>query len=222
MTDMATLYSTFANLGETVALDPFVEIKDAKGTVLYHNPCIESNTPCNGRRTLDARIAYQITNILSDNQARSQAFGLHSVLDIPGQQVAVKTGTTNGLRDNWTFGYTTNRLIAVWVGNNDNSPMSRVTSGITGASPIWNSLMKTQLPPLLTHIFAIPNNLHTTKVCPYTGKVDCGNCSGAYAEFFLPGTEPNEECVQALEQPSPRTDVVSGRRDRILEGVTIQ
>ena len=55
--------------------------------------------------------------------------------------MSVKTGTTNDLRDNWTIGYTAHALVVTWVGNNDNTSMSRATSGVSGASPIWNTIM---------------------------------------------------------------------------------
>ncbi len=82
--------------------------------------------------------------ILSDNEARKIAFGLNSLLKFPG--VAVKTGTSDNKRDNWTFGYTSDFVVGVWVGNNDNSPMDpRLTSGITGAAPIWNKITQVLL-----------------------------------------------------------------------------
>ena len=96
---MAKLYGTFPNNGMTVGINPILSVKNYKGDTLYTNPCTHEVTPCKGVRTLDPRIAYQITNILSDNAARSSAFGFNSVLNIPKQQVAVKT-TTNSLRDN--------------------------------------------------------------------------------------------------------------------------
>src|SRR6185436_9760216 len=68
--------------------------------------------------------------------------GTNSPLYIPGQYVSVKTGTSDNKRDNWTIGYTPNYVVAVWVGNNDNSPMSQqLASGITGAAPIWNKVI---------------------------------------------------------------------------------
>lgn len=79
-----------------------------------------------------------------DNNARSPAFGSNSLLNIPGYQVAVKTGTSDNKRDNWTFGYTPNIVVGVWVGNNNNSPMNpALTSGVTGAAPIWNRIIQT-------------------------------------------------------------------------------
>ena len=83
-----------------------------------------------------------MSHILLDNNARTAAFGPSSQLVIPGQVVAVKTGTTNDLRDNWTLGYTPELLTAVWVGNNDNKPMNQaLVSGVTGAAPIWHDIM---------------------------------------------------------------------------------
>ncbi len=91
---------------------------------------------------LDPRIAYVITDVLSDNSARTPAFGANSPLRIDGIPAAVKTGTTDDVRDNWTVGYTSNVAVGVWVGNNDGQPM-RNTSGVEGAAPIWNRTMST-------------------------------------------------------------------------------
>ncbi len=85
-----------------------------------------------------------ISDILSDNDARKDTFGSGSYLTIPGFSIAVKTGTTDDKRDNWTVGYTPSVVIGAWVGNNDNSPMSQtLASGLTGAAisrrmrPFW-------------------------------------------------------------------------------------
>jgi penicillin-binding protein 1C len=78
---------------------------------------------------------------LSDNNARAPIFGYNSKLKIGDKIIAVKTGTTNSLRDNWCIGWTPEILVATWVGNNDNSPMSWVASGVSGATPIWNQVM---------------------------------------------------------------------------------
>jgi membrane carboxypeptidase/penicillin-binding protein PbpC len=84
--------------------------------------------------------------MLLDNNARSAAFGTSSYLNVTGHpEVSVKTGTTNDRRDNWTIGYSTNAVVVVWVGNNDDTPMNGSVSGITGASPIWNKVIKATL-----------------------------------------------------------------------------
>lgn len=192
MTEMAQLYGTFANNGKTVALNPILEVKNQQGDVLYRNTCVLDKVNCQGHQSFDSRVAYQITSILSDNNARSPAFGLRSDLFIPGQEVAVKTGTTNEMKDNWTFGYTSDRVVSVWVGNNDGTPMSYVASGITGASPIWNDLMRLTLDADQPHHFAQPDGIVKVALCGNTGAVACGTGCGesTRSEYFLPGTEP--------------------------------
>ncbi len=203
MTDMAQLYGTFANLGYSVPVSPLLLVKDSKGNVLYENLCIKDVSKCPRKRTLDPRVAYQISNILSDNAARSEAFGPNSVLNIPGQQVAVKTGTTNNLKDNWTIGYTPDRLVATWVGNNDGSPMSYVASGITGASPIWNKIMRTQLSDENKSVFKEPANLKKVTICEKTGTLPCASCPKTKEEYFIPGTEPQKACTAEYFTPKP-------------------
>lgn len=230
MAEMTLLYGTLANQGTTIPLNPILEIKNAHGEVLYQNTCALKQTGCEGKQNLDARIAYQITNILSDNQARSSAFGLHSVLHIPKQEVATKTGTTNSMKDNWTFGYTTNRVVAVWVGNNDNTPMSHVASGVTGASPIWNNIMRLTLSDEAPHRFAQPPGLVKVAMCGKYAQGSCGKCSNPREEYFVSGTEPKDSCyasrftpgkVAEQKTPNPRGSqplVAENTRDQILEG----
>jgi membrane peptidoglycan carboxypeptidase len=204
MTDMAEVYGTFANSGYSVPLNPILLVKDSKGNVLYENECVKDTSKCLKKRTLDPRVAYQISDMLSDNNARSAAFGANSVLNIPGQQVAVKTGTTNNQKDNWTFGYTKDRVVSVWVGNNDNSPMSYVASGITGASPIWNKIIRTQLNADSPSVFAPPSDLKKVAVCVKTGTLTCQGCPLVKEEYFIPGTEPQRAC--SPEQFQPKDD----------------
>jgi 1A family penicillin-binding protein len=138
--DMMSVYSTFSQMGIRHTPNPILKVTDSRGDVL------EDNTNIPGTRVLSTGISYLITSILSDNNARTPAFGPNSLLNIPGHTIAVKTGTTDDKRDNWTFGYTPKLAIGVWVGNNDNTPMDpQLTSGVTGAAPIWNRLMTNQL-----------------------------------------------------------------------------
>jgi 1A family penicillin-binding protein len=195
MTELAQVYGTFANNGYTVPLNPLLLVKDSHGNILYENPCIKDVSKCPRKRTLDPRVAYQINDILSDNNARSAAFGPNSVLHIPGQQVAVKTGTTNNLKDNWTIGYTKDRLVATWVGNNDGTPMSYVASGITGASPMWNKIIRTQLDADSPHVFKEPADLKKVAICVKTGTLPCASCPQIKEEYFIPGTEPQRACT---------------------------
>lgn len=154
MVDMMQVYSTFSQMGKKNTLTGILKITDSKGKIL------EDNTGQKGEVVIEPSIAYLITDILSDNKARTPAFGSNSLLNIPGYQVAVKTGTTDSKRDNWTFGYTPDFVVGVWVGNNDNSPMDqKLASGITGASPIWNRIMTEILKNTTPVAFQKPPNI---------------------------------------------------------------
>lgn len=138
MIDMVSAYSAFANLGERVIVNPILQINNYLNEERY-TKMVEKE------KIIEKDYAFIINWALSDDLARAPAFGLNSKLQIPGKTVAVKTGTTNNLRDNWCIGWTPSYLVAVWVGNNDNSPMSKVASGISGATPIWNRIMSNLL-----------------------------------------------------------------------------
>lgn len=136
MVDMMTAYGTFSQNGVKYESQPVLKITDAQGYVL------EDNTHPEGKQVIPAGVAYMISDILSDNKARTPAFGPNSLLNIPGATVAAKTGTTDDKRDNLTYGYTPEFVVGVWVGNMDNSKMNpALTSGVTGAAPIWNRIM---------------------------------------------------------------------------------
>lgn len=193
MTDMATVFGTFANDGQRVDLNPLLKITDYKGDILE-----EKTTPPT-KYVLSAAISYIISNILADNQARSMEFGTNSPLNIPGHTVSVKTGTTDNKRDNWTIGYTTNFLTAVWVGNNDNSPMSQaLASGITGAAPIWNRMMT----------YLLEREPETPRVVPE--EIVTKPCFGRI-EYFVRGTE-NVSCQGRFITPTSSQGIIPERR----------
>jgi 1A family penicillin-binding protein len=191
MTDMAVVYGTLANNGIRVDLNPILEVKDSKGEIIEENPA--------GRETpvLNPAVAYLLTNILQDNAARTPAFGPGSLLNIPYRQVAVKTGTTQNLRDNWTIGYTPSRLVAIWVGNNDSSPMSYVASGITGASPIWRKIMDNLLVQSFAEEFPRPQEVEEVTICQATNTLPCQGCPSTRKELFILGTAPKNHCDPA-------------------------
>ncbi len=187
MTDMAVVYGTLANQGLTVPLNPILKVIDSAGNTVQ----LTSPAP---HYSLKPETAFILTDILSDNQARSAAFGYNSVLNLKKYAAAVKTGTSNDMRDNWTIGYTPDFLVASWVGNNDNSSMSRIASGITGASPIWAKIITNLLDenPHNT-AFAPPGNLLHLPICTITGTLTCTGCPTHY-EYFQKGTEPKTAC----------------------------
>ena len=155
--------------------------------VLSPTPNFKRSTTnsCTSESVLDPRVAFQLTDILKDNIARSPSFGLNSLLVVQKHpEVAVKTGTSNDLRDNLAVGYTKDYLVAVWVGNNDNSPMGRIASGVTGATPIWNKIMTPLLADHETYDWQVPANMEKVSVC------------GRREEWFLSETVPSKFCFE--------------------------
>ena len=176
MLDMAKVYGTLGNEGIRTDLSPFIKITNVKGETL---PLPDKKKI----KAVPAEVAFILSHILSDNSARTPAFGPNSSLYLPGKTVAVKTGTSDNKRDNWTIGYTPDYAVVTWVGNNDNSPMNPLlTSGVTGAAPIWNEIMKSLLSEKTDKPFIKPDNVIGM---PCLGKT----------EYFIKGTEPKGGCV---------------------------
>ncbi|MBP9670351.1 penicillin-binding protein [Candidatus Woesebacteria bacterium] len=198
MTDLATAFGVFANSGVKVPLHPILKVEDSSGKVLEEYKPEDGKR--NGEKVLSEQTAFLISHILSDNNARSASFGTSSVLNVPGKTVSVKTGTTNNLRDNWTIGYTPNLLVATWVGNNDNSPMSYVASGVTGASPIWQKIMRYALRDVKTPGIEKPEGIEGASVCSNSGVLPSADtpCENRY-EYFIEGTVPTENMITKRE-----------------------
>ncbi|MDZ4209684.1 MAG: transglycosylase domain-containing protein, partial [Candidatus Curtissbacteria bacterium] len=187
MTEMAIAFGVFANEGVRIDLTPVLKVEDSKGRVL------EEFKQKTGKRVLTPETSFLISSILSDNSARTAAFGPSSQLVIRGKNVAVKTGTTDDKRDNWTIGYTPTYLVASWVGNNDNKPMNQnLASGVTGAAPIWNSIMTNILKDKVNESFKVPSGVKGMEVCSVTGGLKSEGCGGRF-EYFLVGTEPKKD-----------------------------
>lgn len=203
MTELAVVYGTLANMGTRVDLNPILEVKDYKGRIFEKRDSGKWSME-NAPEVLSPQIAYLLSDILSDNWARMPAFGANSQLVIPDKTVAVKTGTTNNLKDNWTIGYTPSYLVAAWVGNNDATPMSYVASGVTGASTIWNLLTKEVLAGEPDEHFTIPDGMIKVEICQATNTLSCDACPNKRWEIYIKGTEPaktcNEEQIKAYEE----------------------
>ncbi len=195
MVDMATAYGVFANQGYRVDLHPILKITDRRGKVIeeYRPP----SSPIFGRKVLPADVAFIISDILADNAARSASFGSNSALKVDKHHVSVKTGTTNDYRDNWTIGYTPSYLVAVWVGNNDHTPMSGIVSGVTGAAPIWNTIISHMLQGKKSEIPQKPSTLYGKYVCSNTGLVATGSAAGCPTrfEYLIKGKEQKKPTV---------------------------
>jgi len=132
--DMAVAYGTFAAEGVRRDVVGILRVEDKKGKILDEYK--EEAT-----RVLPEQTARLISSVLSDNAARTPAFGANSRLHFPGVSVAAKTGTTNDYRDAWIVGYTPTISIASWAGNNDNTSMNKSVAGFIVA-PMWGEIMQ--------------------------------------------------------------------------------
>lgn len=179
MLEMTKAFGTLANMGVVQDLTPILEVRDKKNEILEEY----KNIP--GDRVLSRETAYLIQNILSDDGARGMVFGRGSMLNIKDHpEVAVKTGTTNDMRDNWTIGYNSEVVATVWVGNNDNSRMGGLVSGTTGAAPIWNKIMTEILKGKPVKKPTMPQNIVGMYVCNNTGQLVPDEGCDSHYEYF--------------------------------------
>ncbi|MEW6180477.1 MAG: transglycosylase domain-containing protein [Chloroflexota bacterium] len=182
--ELTAAYSVFATGGRLIPPVSITKIVDYQGNTVYEY------TPPAGEQVIRPEHAYLISSILSDNEARAPMFGVDSVLNL-GFPAAVKTGTTNDFRDNWTVGYTPDLAVGVWVGNADYTPMIN-TTGLTGAAPIWANFMRVAIQQI--------TGGNPTPFARPAGVVDRVICA-------ISGTEPSEFCplqrneIFAYDQP---------------------
>ncbi len=197
--DHTYAYSTMANAGSMIGepvltaerrsgfrnLNPVsvLLIRDTKGEVIkeYQTPQVE--------RIFSAEVAYVMADIMSDDVARAPAFGANTELTLPDRKVAVKTGTTNGFKDNWTMGFTPQLTVGIWVGNTDNESMRNVT-GLSGAAPIWNAIMRKYHEVIPPTWYDPPPGIVNLTVCLPSGLLPTPACQSQRNEIFIAGTEP--------------------------------
>ncbi|MBI2474463.1 MAG: PBP1A family penicillin-binding protein [Candidatus Taylorbacteria bacterium] len=156
--DMTGAYSVFANEGVKYEPHSIVKIEKESGDVIYE-------WKADPKRILSENIARMITDILSDNEARTPEFGANSPLYFPGYDVADKTGTTNDFRDAWILGYTPGIAVGAWAGNNDNSPMEKKIAGYIVA-PMWHTFMEEAIQKLPVEHLRKPDLIDQTALKP--------------------------------------------------------
>lgn len=168
LVDMVEAFSTFADNGKRMPQTSILKITTGSGEEI-------SLPKRNKAQVISAETSYIISNILSDNKARSVTFGSVSPLKTD-KTTAVKTGTTDNYNDSWTLGYSPDYVVGVWMGNNDRTPMKQV-SGIEGAAYVWHDVM--------TDILAnVPDKAFTRPATVVDAKV------GGIMEVFKEGTVP--------------------------------
>ena len=199
---MAEAFGVLANGGIRQPLKAIKKISDWTGKVYEDNRLNDLD----GDRVLPREVAFLTSHILLDNNARSEAFGPSSYLVVSGHpEVSVKTGTTNDRRDNWTDGYSGQIVVVTWVGNNDNSSMNGAVSGVSGASPIFNKVIKYALDKSAKGAYnkaddglawpIQPASVVGATICANTGHRSTSgdpnspNCPARF-EYFIEGTVP--------------------------------
>jgi penicillin-binding protein 1C len=161
-----------------------------------------SNFPANsdGQRVMSAEAAYIVSDMLRDNEARAATFGLDSALRLPFR-ASVKTGTSKDMRDNWCIGYSDRYTVGVWVGNASGAPM-RGVSGVSGAAPIWNSVMRFVHNGVAMHSERTPPSKVIAQPISFVGVAEPER-----VELFLDGTQTAE--IRLVSQKKRATALIS-------------
>jgi 1A family penicillin-binding protein len=193
--DITGAYGVFANNGIKNTPRSILYVEDKLGNIL-------ENATEHPERVIDAEVALQISNVLSDNDARAPAFGERSFLFFQDRDVAAKTGTTNDYRDAWIVGYTPDIAVGAWAGNNDNSPMEKKVAGFIIA-PLWNEFMLEVLKKLPNEKFKPPQKKAGENTKPILRGVWGGgetyfidSVSGKLATVYTPKETREERVVQ--------------------------
>lgn len=181
--DHVSAMGTFADMGIKNDHTPILSITDAKGDVLSEY----KEAP---RQVLDPQIAYEIVNIMTDNNARAFVFGSHSPLILPDRVVGAKTGTTQQWKDGWTLGYTPSLVAGVWAGNNSGALMKAGADGVFVAAPIWHQFMQEATKGTPAETFKEPAGIQHIFVDAVSGKLPTESTPTTKEEVFAQNSIP--------------------------------
>ncbi|HPC83647.1 MAG TPA: penicillin-binding protein 1C [Thermoanaerobaculaceae bacterium] len=207
LAELAAAFGALLRGGEFIRPATWRVVIDAEGRPLRRP---EPPAPV---RVCSPEAAAQVVDILADPEARAPAFGLWSVLRLPFA-AAVKTGTSEGFRDNWCVGGTRDVVVGVWAGNFDRSPMGNV-SGVTGAGAVWREVMlawaELERPgqDLSTQdtLGRSPASLREVEVCALSGLAPSPSCPRVVRELLRPGQEPGQVCDWHVREADGRVAV---------------
>ena len=215
-------YATLANNGTHVPPHPIRKITDSQGNVLFELD--EEQVEEDSTQAIEPGHAYQVTSILSDDEAREMIFTSNNVFtntqEQLGRPVAAKSGTTENWRDLWTMGYTSDVVIGAWVGRSgDSNPTSSLPEldGSQAAGPIWQDLMNlVHDNPGYTELlvgpdgqqvdedFDVPNNVYEGEVCSATG--NRATSGSTTTDWLVRGEEPDNACNQLTDYQRTQLD----------------
>lgn len=184
--DMVEVYSTFADEGKRSTQTAILKVLDNKDDQILKEKRKK-------QQVISSEVAYIMTSILSDNTARSATFGYYSPLKTD-KTTAVKTGTTDDYADSWTVGYSPNLVVGVWMGNNDRTPMKRV-SGVEGAAYVWHDIITECLKDTPDTAFVKPATIQEAWINSYTGALATYRGGSSVLEYFKPGSAPTSTSV---------------------------
>jgi penicillin-binding protein 1B len=180
--EVAQAYTLFVNGGRVRPLTSIQRIETAEKELHPKAPAF--------KRAAREATTFLVTNMMRSVLNEGTAAGARSAgfqLDAAG-----KTGTTNDLRDAWFVGFTPELLTVVWVGFDNNQPVS--LSGTQAALPIWTAFMKAATAGRPSVPFQVPDGVTFAEIDRDTGKLALPNCPRTLTESFLAGTEPGEYC----------------------------
>ena len=150
--------------------------------------------PPPARRVLDDAEAYVITNMLTSVIDHGTAARAKSL----GRPLAGKTGTSNGPKDTWFAGYSTDIAAVTWVGFDDGRPLGSGEQGAVTALPAWMSFMKIAHEGKPRADFPRPPGVVTVAIDARTGDLPYADDPDVVDDVFLAGTEPT-----ATAEPPP-------------------
>jgi membrane peptidoglycan carboxypeptidase len=191
-------YSTIATEGIHHPTTGILKIQDSSGTVLEEF----QDQP---QQVLDPQSAYELINILTDNDARTFIFGAHSPLTLSDRPVAAKTGTTQNYHDGWTLGFTPSLAAGVWAGNNDGTLLRNGADGVVVAGPIWHNFMQQALAGTPPEGFAEPDGIQHVVVDSLSGLLPTqytpSTKNEVFASFSVPTTYDNVHVLVTTTDP---------------------
>lgn len=194
LVELTNVYATFANNGIKNEITLIKEIKDKDGKTIF-------KSKPQPKQVISAGVAYIISSILSDEQARAELFGnvLNTTVD-----AAVKTGTGEDYKNAFTVGYTNDIAVGVWLGNNNSTPMGSIAGSI-GPAPVWRQLIEKFTPNGKKTVFVPPSDVVQASICAYNGLLASTSFkSSAFTEYFLRGTQPTRVC--SIPRPTNKPD----------------
>ena len=133
---LTSAYAVFATGG--ISRQPLyvLRVEDARGKVVWEHKDYEQ------KRVVDGSVAWLMNDILKDTTQPSRSYVFGSWTNI-GRPAALKTGTTDNLKDVYSVGYVPTLVTGVWMGNSNGDPMSsRDFSSAMGPGQLWAGYMK--------------------------------------------------------------------------------